>query len=420
MIETIQLLPGVTLRCFPIGRFKQNHLSIRFVRPLCREEAALNALLPAVLLRGSKTAPDMQTINFRLDDLYGASLSALSRQVGDYQTTGLGCSFIRDSFALEGDRVLEPVVDFMRELLLEPALQKGVFRTDYVESEKKNLISAIEAQRNDKRAYCANKMLEIMCKNDPFGVSRLGEKETVSPITAQGLYAHYQTLLAQSRIDIFYVGPESAQTLAAYLEPVFSTLKRDYVNLPAQTAFTPEGGGDHTETMDIAQGKLCMGFATPITQRGGDLAAMQVCNMVLGGGMTSKLFMVVREKLSLCYNISSGYYGSKGIFTVSAGIDCDKKQTVIDQVHTQLQAVCRGEITDQELFAAKEALLSSLRGTHDAPGSIESYYASAALSGMRMTPTEYMQKIQSVDVDRVAAAARSLQLDTTYFLQGVQ
>ena len=226
--------------------------------------------------------------------------------------------------------------------------------------------------------------------------------------------------MKQSRIDICYVGGGDRDALAASLKSLFGTLERDYVNLPAQTAFTPTGGGDFTEKMNIAQGKLSMGFTTPINQREGDLVAMQVCNVVLGSGMTSKLFMNVREKMSLCYDIRSGYYGSKGIFTVSAGIDCDKKQVVMDQVHTQLQAICDGDITPQELFAAKEALLSGLRETHDAPGSIEYYYATAALSGMNMTPAEYMDKIAAVDAERVAEAAKTLRLDTTYFLQGVQ
>ena len=166
MIETINLFPGVTLRCFRDERFKQGALSLQFLRPMCREEAALNALLPAVLLRGTAKTPDMRSITLRLDDLYGASVGALVRRIGDIQVTGLSCGFIADRFALEGDRILGPMLEFLEEILLDPVTEDGCFLEEYVRSEQQNLIWALEAQRNDKRAYATNQLLYRMCKND--------------------------------------------------------------------------------------------------------------------------------------------------------------------------------------------------------------------------------------------------------------
>ena len=419
MTTTIEILPGVTLRCFPDHRFKQGCLSFSMVRPMCAEEAALNALIPAVLLRGTEKHPDLRTITWKLDDLYGASLGTQVRRVGDYQTTGLYCGFLEDRFALPGDRILEPMLDFLREVLLEPVLENGVFRTDYVESEKKNLIATIESELNDKRAYAMGKMLRAMCKADSYGIPRLGDVESVEAITAETAYHHYQKCLRESRIDIFYVGTAPIELVARLLMPIFEKLERNYVNLLAQTPFCDAGGEDLTESMDVAQGKLCMGYVTPFTNRDAEFVTMQVMNTVFGAGMTSKLFMNVREKMSLCYAIGSGYYGSKGILTVSAGIDFDKEQLTREEIARQLEAICQGDVTDEELTAAKEALLSSLRGTHDAPGSIEGYYATAALSGMKLTPDTYMDAVRAVTREQVAAAAKSLRLHTTYFLKGV-
>ena len=112
MTKTIELLPGVTLRCHPDTRFKQGCLSFSVIRPMCAEEAALNALIPAVLLRGTKKYPDLRAITLKLDDLYGASIGTQVRRVGDYQTMGLYCGFLEDRFALPGDRILAPMVDF--------------------------------------------------------------------------------------------------------------------------------------------------------------------------------------------------------------------------------------------------------------------------------------------------------------------
>lgn len=419
MIETIELMPGITLRCFRDSRFKQNGLTFQIVRPLDHREAAMNALIPAVLLRGCKTAPDLRAITLRLDDLYGASIGALARKVGDYQTTGLSCGFISDHYTLGGEALLAPMVDFLRELLLEPVLENGVFNTDFVESEKKNLISTIDSQLNNKRTYAVARMNQLMCKEDPYGVPRLGRSEDVKKIDSGALYRHYQKILRESRMDLFYVGDRDMQDVAELLRPVFRQIPRDYCPLAPQTTFRSCPNQTETETLEVSQGKLVLGFTTPLTLRTPGFYAMQVLNTVLGAGMTSKLFMTVREKMSLCYDISSGYTGSKGIMVVSSGIDFDKDTLVKEQILAQIGACCDGDISDEELTAAKEALCTSLRSTHDSPGSIESYYATGALSGSMEDPDSYMQNICAVTKDDVVEAAKSLSLHTVYFLKGV-
>ena len=419
MIKTIQLMPGITLRGHADTRFKQGCLTFAIVRPMNKEEAALNALIPAVLLRGSKDHPDLRTITWKLDDLYGASVGTQVRRIGDYQTTGLACGFMEDRFALNGDSILESMIGFLRELLLEPVTEDGGFRADYVESEKKNLISTIESELNNKSAYAMSRMLRAMCKADSYGIPRLGDAEDVAAIDPVSAYAHYQKILRESPIQIFYVGSAPLEQVAQLLMPMLRDIDRNYVNLHDQTPFRDAGGGDISETLDVAQGKLCLGYVTPITNTSKEFAAMQMVNTIFGAGMTSKLFVNVREKLSLCYSIGSGYYGSKGILTVSAGIDFAKEQQTREEIARQLQAIQSGDITEEELTAAREAILSGLRGTHDAPGAIEGYYTTAYLSGMNMTPEEYMEAVQSVTKERIVTAANTLKLHTTYFLKGV-
>ena len=420
MIETYELFPGITLRCYGDSRFKQGALSIQIIRLQRREEAAMNALIPTVLLRGCESCPDLRAITNKLDELYGASVGTMVRRVGDYQATGLYCAFLEDRFAMTGDRILEPMIRFLGQLLLKPCMEEGGFDKAFVAGEKKNLIATIESELNDKRAYAMGKLLRTMCRGDSFGVPRLGDKEKVAEIDARTLYAHYQKILKESPMELFYVGSTAGSTVAALLKEMLSGIERSYVAVPPQTSFHDDGCSDAVEQMDAAQSVLCMGFVTSITSKNENFAAMQVLNTIFGAGMTSKLFQQVREKRSLCYAIGSGYYGSKGIITVSAGIDREKEAEVRAQVLEQLDACRRGEITAQELGAAKEALLSSLRGIHDSPSAIESYYATHYLSGAFRAPGQYMAEIEAVTVEDVVAAANTVRPHTTYFLKGVQ
>ena len=418
MIQFQELFPGIQLRCCKDTRFKQGCLSFQMVRPMAEEESAMNSLLPSVLLRGTRKHPDLRAITNRLDELYGASVSPMVRRIGDYQVTGLYCGFMDDRFCLPGDQVFAPMLEFLKELLMDSPLSGGGFWPEFVESEKKNLISTIESEINDKRIYAMNQLLKIMCREDSFGLPRMGSVEQVAAIDALTLRRHYEKILKESLIQIFYVGSKDADQVAGILKPLLEGLDRAYIPLKKQTGFTP-GEEEHVvETMEVSQGKLGMGFVTPITNRDDRFPAMQVMNTILGAGMTSKLFINVREKMSLCYSIGSGYYGSKGILTVSAGIDFDKEEQTRQEVLRQLQLCRDGEITAEELEAAREALLSSLRTTHDSPGAIEGFYATAALSGLKFSHGEYMEAVKQVTIRQVVDCANTLKLHTTYFLKG--
>lgn len=418
MYETIQIAPGVTLRCIRDLRFKQGCLSIQFLRPMAREEAAANALIPAILLRGSCQYPDLQRITHRLDDLYGASVGTLVRRIGDYQTTGLYCSFLEDRFALSGDAVLQPMIEFVRELLLHPIREDGGFCRDFVESEKRNLISVIDSERSDKRAYAASRLLKLMCGNDSFGVPRLGEIKQVEQADHLSVYAQYEKLLHSSPIELFYVGASESQQVARLLQTVFADLPRQVQTLPAQSGFLAGPGGQASETQDIAQGKLGLGFLTPITGKDARFAAMQLLHMILGGGMTSKLFLQVREQLALCYAIGSAYYASKGILTVHAGIDTGRYDDCRRAIFTQLEACQAGQISQEELGAAKASVLSGLQAVYDSPGAMEGYFSSMAISGLDRTPEVYRGQVEAVTVEDVVAAAQTLQFHSEFFLKG--
>jgi predicted Zn-dependent peptidase len=419
MIHQFTLFPGITLRCVPDDRFKQACMTVQLVHPMNKEEAPLNALVPAVLLRGTESAPDIRSITQRLDDLYGASVGVCIRRVGDYQTTGFGCGFVEDRLALSGDRILEPMVQFLKELLLCPVLENGIFRQDYVETEKKNLTDYLQSQYNDKIRYANLQLLRYMCKADSYGVPRLGEAEDVQKVTAQALYDYYRRILRECPIEIFYVGSACPETVAALVKEVFRDVERDCVSLPGQTPFCDGGEGRYEEKSEAAQSRLCMGFTAPVDGQAPKMLALQMMGYIFGGGMTSKLFMNVREKMSLCYDIGASYYSSKGLLLVSAGVDRDKVEITGDEILNQLESCRNGDISQEELNAAKESVCSHMRTVTDSAGAIEEFYSIENLSGCPMTPEAYIQQIEKITIDDVVAAAKTLKLHTVYTLEGV-
>ena len=349
MIETIELAAGVTLLAVQTEKFKSGCFSFNLMRPHTRAAAPLDALLPSVLLRGSERWPDMRAISMRLDELYGATLGTLVRLRGETKLTGFYADFIEEDFLPAGEAVFAPMVEFFRDILFHPALENGLLNARYVESEKQNLIHAIESAQNDKRVYAAMRMRRIMCEGEAASIPRLGYAEDVAAITPEALTAHWRTVLRTAPIMLFYAGRRTPQEAAALFRPLFDGLERDPVSPPPTVVRrSAETVREITESMDVTQGKLVIGMRTGITASDPDYPALVLLNSVYGSGVTSKLFVNVREKRSLCYYASSAVEKFKGLMIVSSGISFDQYETARDAILAELDACRRGEITPEE------------------------------------------------------------------------
>lgn len=420
MLEPISIAPNVTLYAMQTDKFKTACFSVNFIRPHEAATAELDALLPSVLLRATQRWPDIRAISTRLDELYGASFGTLLRRKGEVKLLGFYADFVEEAFLPEGAQVFAPMLEFLEEVLYHPLTQDGVFCPDCVEGEKQNLINAIESSLNDKRSYAVTQMLRLMCAGEAYGVPRLGEAEGVRAITPERLWAHYRHVLATAPLVLFYAGRQTPQAVAAQFSALFAGRAAAHgqgsgtqvIRRAAQTK-------QHTQTMNVTQGKLILGLRTGITVSDPDWPALLLLNAVLGGGMQSKLFLKVREELSLCYFVGSTLEKYKGIMVISAGIDFDREEQAKAAILSQLDECRAGHITGQELDNAKAMLRSSLRAAQDSPVQLDEFYTGLALAGGDDLPV-LMQRLQALTAQELAAAAEKLSLDTVYFLKGVE
>ena len=418
--QRLMLLPNVYLTILNTEKFRTNCLSVNILRPLRQREAAMNALLPDVLLRGCRMCKSMGEISAWLDQRYGAGVQAFVRKKGEVQDIGFFFDYIDERFIASEEKLTKDICDLLGSFLLEPVTENGAFRQDYVDGEKINLINSIMAQINDKRSYAAIRLRQEMFADEPYGVSKNGEKSEVEAITPMGLYTHYKYVLAHSQIEIIFVGRADGEYLTDCLRNALKTLPRAVVD-PTATSLgrIPESVREVSETMDIVQGNLVMGFRTGITAADPEYPALMLFNSIFGGGVTSKLFLNVRERLSLCYYASSGIDQFKGIMLVSSGVDMDKYERAREEIMSQLELCRNGEITDEEMSAAKSALCSSLRSCNDSLGRMEDFCLGQEIGHYNHTPESLELAIKQVALDEVKQVAQKLRLDTIFFLRGV-
>ena len=411
-----RLAGGVYLTYLPAKKFKTSLLSAQFVVPLRWETASANALIGAILRRGTVSHPDMGALSQYLDKLYGARIDITIRKKGEAQCVGFVASLIDDCFAPGGERLLEPAAKLLGELICRPVTRDGRFLEEYFESEKTNLIDAIRSILNDKRAYADSRLLQEMCVGEPYGVPRLGNEQITSALHPQLVYDAYRELIASSRLEIFYSGSAGRARVEDALRAALADLPRKDIEAPPELAphVLSQEPRFITDRLDVTQGKLGMGFSCGA----GDDAALLMGNTLFGGSSNSKLFLNVREKLSLCYYASSLFHRQKGLITVSSGIEFENYQKAFDEICAQLEAVQKGELEDWELEAARSTLLNAYASMGDSQGKLENFYLGQAATGRDETPEELAEQIRAVTPERIFKAMSAVKLDTVYFLQG--
>ena len=419
-VTRIELQPGVWLTAVQTKKFKSSVLGAQFLTPLTAEDASRNALIPMVLRRGTAQYPDMESLSAALDELYGGSLEPMVRKKGETQCVGFVASFLDDAYTLNKEQVLEPAAALLAELVGKPYTQDGAFCPDYTKQEKANLIDRIKAQVNDKRQYAQIRVVAEMCGEEPFGVDKLGSQEAVEAITPEKLWAGYQDLLKGARVELYYCGSADAERVQAAFGPLVDLLpegKRAELARPAKQK-APKKPRRVEEVLDVTQGKLAMGFRTNCDAWDERYPALMLVNAIYGGTTTSKLFMNVREKLSLCYYASSGLMKYKDVMLVSSGVEFDKVGQAEAEILSQLYKCQSGDCTGDELEWARRSVVSTLRTTLDTQGRLEDYWLGQSAAGLTDGPDQVAQKVEAVTRAQAVEAAQDLTLDTVYFLKG--
>ena len=416
------LAPGVLLRAVQTKKFKNSLLSVTFLEPLTQENASRNALLPKVLRRGTRRCPDLTALSAALDDLYGGSMEPVLRKKGEVQCVGFWATALDDAFVPGGTPILEDAAALLGQLVLEPAGEAGAFLPAYVDSERENLIRKIRSQVNDKLQYSLSRLRTEMCRGEAYGLDKLGSEEEAAAITGQALYARYQELLETAPVCFYYCGSADFARVEAAFRKAFAPLPKNARRPIPQTRVVCEPAGPvrrFQDAMDVTQGKLILGFRTGGSFRSREeIAQGLLFNAVYGGTTNSKLFLNVREKLSLCYFASSSLAQNKGLLQVYSGVEFANFARAEEEILAQLAACQQGQITADELETARRSVISSLRTTLDAQGRLEEYWLNRFVSGTRFQPEELAETVERVTLDQVVQTAYRIRLDSVYTLRG--
>ena len=409
---------GVALNIIPTDKFKTNCIAVRFLCPMAEETAALNSLLPPVLKRGCDRLQTMSDIVTELQMLYGSELQSNVGRVGDMQYLGFTSFPLRDEYT-EGMNVTGEILSLMSELINKPLIENGTLKAEYVESEKRTLIDRVKAAINNKTSYAIRRCVEEMGKGDPSSVPDTGRIERIAEITPEALTKHLYEIIDTARIEIWCAGVFDEEKLENDCVRLFARENRTPCAKVEVKPIAPITEATRvTEEQPVKQGKLSLGFTTSLRPTDEVSTAFNLFIGILSSSPTAKLFMNVREKLSLCYYCYAIPDRQKCTVIISSGIEVDNKELAEKAILGEIEAIKNGQISEEELISARKSLISSWQSIYDDELAIINWYFSQTVRDKLISPEDCVENCTELTVSDISKVAATLKLHTVYFLNG--
>lgn len=416
--EKITKYGGFQLHTVKTDKFKTNNIVVKWRTPITKENVTHRALLPYVMQNSTEKYPTTAKLRSYVEELYGATFFIDLAKKGEYHIVSFSLEIVNEKFLSDQTPLLKKGLEFLSEVIFHPNVADNGFDQNVIENEKRALKQRIQSIYDDKMRYSNQRVIDVMCENEPYALSVYGEKEEVDSITPQSLFSYYQKALTEDQVDLYMVGDINEEEVASYIEELFPFKERTAKSIDRRTPHETREVKEVREVQDIKQGKLNMGFRTQIVYGDPEYFALQVLNGIYGGFSHSKLFINVREKESLAYYAASRLESHKGLLLVMSGIDNQNYEKAVKIIKEQMDLMKNGEFSDQEIMQTKAVIHNQMLETLDTSRGMIELFHHNSVSDKYVEMGEWLQQMSKVSKEEIIEAAKKIELDTVYFLTG--
>lgn len=419
----IEIKKGIKLHTIQTNKFKTNLFAVFLTTPLKRENVTKNAIIPAILRRGTKNMPTTKKINQKLEEMYGAEFDCGIEKTGDNQIIKFYLEALNDNFIPEKENLMKKSLELLLEIAFNPLVENDEFNEEYFKSEKDNLVQLIESKIDNKDLYAYEKCTEKMYEGKPYSLYKYGYKEDLENLTSKEIYNYYIEFLKSAKIDIFVSGEFNEKDIENILnqdENIKKLNEREpeYIVNTEETEKKQniENAKTIEEKMNVTQGKLVIGMEIKDMKKDERYVAT-VYNTILGDSANSKMFQNVREKAHLAYSARSMYVRQKNDIVIRCGIEISNYEKALKIIKEQLEDMKNGKFTDEDIDNAKKYIISAIKGVPEEQDTEITYYLGQEIAGTNCSLEEYKENIEKVSREQIQEIAKRLQINTIYFLR---
>lgn len=414
----IEIANGVKLLCVNSNKFKTNCIKVDFYLPISENLAAQN-VLASLMGHTSQNYNTFKDFNGKIESLYGADFDTGIATIGEKVRIRFSVEIPDDRFSLDGKSIAREAVEFLIDIIKNPNCENNEFDRAETEREVRFTLENIEAEKNDKRAYAVSRLRQLMCQGEPYGIDREKLENDVRNLDGKKLYAAYADMLKSSTIIITACGSLDGEMIKdSFTSFVNSISDRNPAKLETVFITRADKIRYFKDEMDVNQAKLVIGLRSGMENADDSYFPFRVMTDIFGGGPYSRLFLNVREKMSLCYYCGARLLREKGIIFIQSGIEEENYEKALNEIINQLDIMKKGEFTDEDFVSSIKALSDAFKGVEDSPVAICTFYSSQAFDDKIVSGEEYAQKITEVTREQVTECAKRVSVDSVYLLAG--
>ena len=431
----------IKIKRFENNKFKTNEIAVFVTIKQTQENATKNALIPAVLRRGSTNYRNQLEISKKLENMYGASFNCGVDKSGDYIILKFFIETINNEYSDSKENLAQEAFNLLTDIVFNPLVENDGFNINYVKQEKDNLAKIINSKKDDKANYAYQRCIEEMFKNNPYGIYKYGSLQDLENINEKNLYEYYLNIIQNSPIFIYINGKNANsinvdENINNNFKIAFNNNSNEYNendDLQGKNENNEIEDNKNTEIkdnknaeivalqpinivkekLDVTQGKLIIGLNAPSENK----YAVTMYNTILGGGANSKLFQNVREKESLAYYASSRYIRRKNAIIIRTGIELANYDKAVKVIKEQLEEMKKGNISDYELSSAKTLILASLKLIPESQEDIMAFDFDQDVFNENLTFEQYYKKIENITLNEIIDVANQVKINTIYYLE---
>lgn len=419
LLQKSVLGDNISLSSITTDKFKTGLLSFSVTLEGERLVSPYALLLTELLQRATESYPKKALLQRKLDELYSASVSIRCIKAGNNRIFNFAAEILDNSYTTDNTDVASEICDVLYELMLCPLLDgNGLFDKECVEQEKRRVVTYLRSAINNPSRYATIRLSEMLRRDDDTLMTLEEMIDAVEKCDAKSLTEFYKKALTSRPVEVFYIGSLTQEEIGYRVMRRLSSLFPSKQSIVPSCSVYPERGCERKEeAMPISQGRLCLGFCSDVLPNSEDYYAMVIFNELFGGSPASKLFMNVREKMSLCYSCASYYNPTTGSVRVNAGISSQNREIAEKAILHEFKNIQNGKISERELICAKNAVANSYREIYDCPADIASFYMNRKIFGVDTTIEECREKFAKISADDVVRVANKIKLDSVYFLR---
>ena len=399
-------------------KFKTNLVQVFFMLPLeSKKEAAMNALIPSILERGSKNHPGNQNIKTELENLYGANKNFNILKRGENQILRFSLEMVNEKFLTHKSNLTRDAFELLNDIIFNPLTENNAFKEKYFKQEKEILKQEILSLINNKYTFAVENCIQRMCKNEKYGIYKLGSIDALADISNKELFDHYQKILNEAKRSLFLVGNFKRK----FVDDIFKNtdLKggSDIFDKHTRVIYQDKETDFYQQELKVNQARLSIGYRTGITRNTSEYYALLIFNSLLGGSTHSRLFREIREKRSLAYYVGSSIETTKGLLLINSGINSANHEKVTELIKKEIEALADGKFSSEEFIRAKKSIINRLRQDLDSNSALSAHYLLSLVNNKEESITKTINKVQNVEIDEIKEVAKKLKMDTVYLLK---